>query len=71
MSDSPNMGVGDVCSVSRVGTSLGCGTKPGSPLGLGVAGLCSDKGQLWGCDGHPDQLGQLLLGGRSPGPDVV
>lgn len=55
----------------NVGTSLGCGTEPGSPLGLGGCWTHPDKGQLWGCDGHQVCLGQLLLKGAGLWPDVV
>ncbi|XP_063144490.1 transcription factor E2F2 isoform X1 [Rattus norvegicus] len=48
----PKRGGGVFVLFPNVGTSLGCGTEPGSPLGLGGCRSHPDKGQLWGCDGH-------------------
>lgn len=62
----PKRGGGVFAPVPNVGTSLGCGTEPGSPLGLGRCWSHPDKGQLWGCDGHQVCLNQLLLKGTGP-----
>lgn len=55
----------------NAGTSLGCGTEPGSPLGLGGCWPHPDKGQLWSCDGHQVGMNQLLLKGTGPQPDYL